>query len=283
VNIKEDRKFMSNILDSFVAIAPYINQLTNNDFAVSVCDLEKCLIYVPSEKQNHNLKSGTPHVKNSVAYECIVSGKKKVRRVGSEVFGFPYIAIAVPVFDENNKVEGCVCFTEAVDTQDLLLALTDNLHSTIQQMLSIVDIINENSMKLKRVREELKVISVESNKRVDDTDSILNFIRTVSQKTNMLGIKALVEASKIGGDGSEFKEVAEEIRNLSTSSDDYILDAYNIIKELRSAINEINGKLEDLLSISSNQIDINTYINSMTKNLDERAEKIKEYARLLSE
>jgi len=274
---------MNSILESFVAIAPYINQLTNTDFAVSVCDLEKCLLYVPSEKQNHNLKSGSLHVKNSVAYECIVSGKKKVKRVGSEVFGFPYIAIAVPIFDENNNVEGCVCFTEAVDTQDLLLVLTDNLHATIQQMLSIVDIINENSMKLKKVREELKVISSESNKRVDDTNDILNFIRTVSRKTNMLGVKASVEAVKIGEEGSEFKEVAEKIRNLATTTDEYVLDADNIIVELRAAINKINGKLEDLLSISSNQIDINNYINSLTKNLDERAEKIKEYARLLSE
>ena len=31
---------MANLLDAFVKVAPYINRLTNTDFAVSVCDLE---------------------------------------------------------------------------------------------------------------------------------------------------------------------------------------------------------------------------------------------------
>jgi len=48
---------MENILDAFVRVAPYINKLTNTDIAVSVCDLEKCLIYVPSKKQDHKLKA----------------------------------------------------------------------------------------------------------------------------------------------------------------------------------------------------------------------------------
>src|SRR5690554_1313844 len=122
---------MANLLDAFVKVAPYINRLTNTDFAVSVCDLEKCLIYVPSKKQDHKLRAGDPHVKGSVNYESITTGKRVVRRVGPEVFGFPYIAIAIPIEDEYGNVIGSVSFTEAVDRQDLLLALADNLKDTM--------------------------------------------------------------------------------------------------------------------------------------------------------
>jgi len=274
---------MNNILDSFVAIAPYINQLTNTDFAVSVCDLEKCLIYIPGKKQDHKLKSGSPHVKNSMAYECIQTGKKIVKRVGSEVFGFPYIAISIPIFDDENKVIGSVTFTEAVDKQDLLLALADNLHATMQQMLSITHAISENSLKLKGVGEELNIVSSESKSRVDDTNSILGFIRTVSKKANMLGLNASIEASRLGKEGREFMVVAEEIRNLANATDEYVLKADRIIEELRVSINRINGRMEELLNISAHQIDINNYINSLVKEINNRAEILKEKAQLLSE
>ncbi len=44
-----------------------------------------------------------------------------MQRVDKEVFGFPYIAIAVPLFNDNNQVVGSVSFAETVDRQDMLL------------------------------------------------------------------------------------------------------------------------------------------------------------------
>lgn len=274
---------MSNILNSFVVVAPYINKLTNTDFAVSVCDLEKCLIYVPSEKQDHKIRSGSLHVKNSVSYESIITGKKVVRRVGSEVFGFPYIAIAIPIHDEEGKVVGSVSFTEAVDRQDLLLALADNLHDTMQQMVSITEIISDNSLKLKDVGESLSLITNESLNRVEDTENILGFIRTISNKTNMLGLNAFIEAARIGKEGTGFKVVAEEIRNLANATNEYIKNADKIIEDLRGSTNKITERLDELLSISSHQIEINNYISALVKEINERAEKLKENAQLLSE
>lgn len=200
---------MENILKSFVDVAPFINSLTNADFAVSVCDLEKCLAYISSDKQDHGIKAGDMHISGSVSYESIMSGKRTVKRVGPEVFGFPYIAIAIPI-EEEGKVVGSVTFTEAVDTQDILLALADNLHDTMQQLLSITDTISANSKKL--------------------------------------------------------KEVAENLNKVRSDSD-----------------NGIKEDLDKLLNISSDQININNYIANLVKDINERTEKLKENARLLSE
>lgn len=214
---------MNNILDSFVAVAPYINKLTNSDFAVSVSDLEKCLIYVPSDKQNHNIKIGDSHIKSSVAYESIITGRRIVKRVGSEVFGFPYIAIAIPIKDGSGKIVGAVSFTEAVDRQDLLLALADNLHDTMKQMISITEVISENSLKLREVGENLNLITNKTMEDVGNSDSVLEFT------------------------------------------------------------NKINKNLEELLSISSNQIEINTYISSLVNEVNNRTSKLRESAKNLSE
>ncbi|WP_313345756.1 hypothetical protein [Sedimentibacter sp.] len=211
---------MGDILSSFVEVAPYINKLTNTDFTVSVCDLEKCLIYVPSERQDHKIRAGGSHVKGSVNYESVTTGKKVVKRVGPEVFGFPYIAIAIPLRDKDDKIIGSVSFTEAVDRQDLLLALADNLHDTVQQLESMTEVISGNSKKLKDVGRDLN---------------------------------------------------------------EYVRNADKILDELISSTDKISEKIDELLNISSQQIEINSFINKLTIDLKDRAEKLKENARLLSE
>lgn len=214
---------MKDILNSFVAVAPYINKLTNSDFAVSVCDLKRCLIYVPSDKQDHKIRSGDSHIEDSVAYESVLKKKRIVKRVGSEVFGFPYIAIAIPIEDYNGNVVGAVSFTEAVDKQDLLLALADNLHDTMKQMTSITEVISENSLRLKEVGENLGIISKKAMENLDKEEDLLDFT------------------------------------------------------------NKINMNLEELLSISSEQIEISTYISSLVNEVNHRTVKLRESAKDLSE
>ena len=274
---------MNNILDSFVAVAPYINKLTNSDFAVSVCDLERCLIYVPSDKQDHKISSGDPHVINSVSYDSIITRKRVIKRVGSEVFGFPYIAIAIPIEDKQGNIVGSVSFTEAVDRQDLLLALADNLHDTMEQMTSITETISENSLNLREVGEELNIITNKSMQSAENTEDVLKFIKKISNKTNMLGLNAFIEAARIGDGGEGFKLVAEEIGKLSQATDEYVKHADRAIKELRDSTNKINEKLGDLLNISSNQIEINTYISNLVGEVNERTVKLRESAKKLSE
>ncbi|NLV89738.1 MAG: methyl-accepting chemotaxis protein [Tissierellia bacterium] len=274
---------MANLLDAFVKVAPYINRLTNTDFAVSVCDLEKCLIYVPSKKQDHKLRAGDPHVKGSVNYESITTGKRVVRRVGPEVFGFPYIAIAIPIEDEYGNVIGSVSFTEAVDRQDLLLALADNLKDTMEQLTSITEIITTNSHKLKDVGGGLNDFAKESMEKVADTENILSFIKTISEKTNLLGLNASIEAARLGKEGGGFGVVAEEIRNLANSISDYVKNAEQIISDLKISTDQISRRLEELLSISTHQIEINNYIRGLVVEINERAEKLNENARLLNE
>lgn len=214
---------MKDILNSFVAVAPYINKLTNSDFAVSVCDLKRCLIYVPSDKQDHKIRSGDSHIEDSVAYESVLKKKRIVKRVGSEVFGFPYIAIAIPIEDHNGNVVGAVSFTEAVDKQDLLLALADNLHDTMKQMTSITEVISENSLRLKEVGENLGLISKKAMENLEKGEDLLDFT------------------------------------------------------------NKININLEELLSISSEQIEISTYISSLVNEVNHRTVKLRESAKDLSE
>lgn len=88
---------------------------------------------------------------------------------------------------------------EPINKQDLLLALADNLHDTMQQLVAITEILSENSLKI--------------------------------------------------------EVVGKQINNLTN----------------------------ELTSISSHQIEINNYISGLVIDINERAERLKENARLLNE
>ena len=214
---------VKNILDSFVEVAPYINKLCNGDFTVSVTDLEKYLIYIPSHKQDHRIKSGDPHTKESAAYESILRDRRIVKRVGSEVCGFPYIAIGLPLKDEEGNILGAVSFTEAVDRQDLVLALADNLYDSMKQIISITEVISENSLKLKLIGENLKELIEEDTEDRESPEGLSYFTYRIDES------------------------------------------------------------LQKLLDLSTDQIEINTYISNLVREVNRRAVKLRESARELRE
>lgn len=273
---------MGDVLNSFVQVAPYINELTNTDFSVSVCDLEQCLIYVPGKTHDHKIKSGTSHIKGSVAYEAIINEKKIVRKVEADVFGFPYIAIGLPIFNSKEDIIGSVVFTEATAEQDLLLNLAENLHETMQQMLLITETITESSLKLEQVSEDLNIVTNDSMKSVEETGEILEFIKNISNKTNILGLNATIEAARIGQSGGGFTVVAEEIRKLANATKDYVVNANEVVEELKNSTNKVNNSLDELLTISSHQINISNDISKLTENINKITVELREKAQLLA-
>ena len=153
----------------------------------------------------------------------------------------------------------------------------------MEQLTSITEIITTNSHKLKDVGGGLNDFAKESMEKVADTENILSFIKTISEKTNLLGLNASIEAARLGKEGGGFGVVAEEIRNLANSISDYVKNAEQIISDLKISTDQISRRLEELLSISTHQIEINNYIRSLVVEINERAEKLNENARLLNE
>lgn len=139
---------MSNILESFVTVAPYINQLINKNIIISICDLEKCLLYINGKESEEDEDSVDPYLADSVSYESILKGKKIVKKVEDEISGAPYLAVSIPVKEEGSII-GSVGFYESIDKQDLIMALAENLNGTIHQLNDITKLILENSHSIK--------------------------------------------------------------------------------------------------------------------------------------
>lgn len=269
------------ILNSFIEIAPLINQLTSSDFAISVCDLEKCLIYVPGEKLNHNIALNTPHVKGSASLRCIEEKQRILERVDNSIFGFPYIAIAIPIYEQGELV-GSVCFSETVERQELLYEIAENLFIQMTQMQGLASNFYLSTSNLNSVIKDLNETAKYSFEKIEETDSILRFIQAVSKQTNYLGINAAIEASRVGTQGSGFTVVAQEIRGLATKTSNYVKNADTILKQINESTTDISKKLDILIQNSKEQVDSIEYIEEITNNLKNMAQKLKEQSQELN-
>ncbi len=269
------------ILESFIMVAPYINKLTSSDFAVSVCDLEKCLYYIPGEKLNHKLEVNTPHIKGSATYRCLETKQRVIQRVDKEVFGFPYIAIAVPL-EENGRLVGVVCFSESVEKQEMLFEIAETLFNSLEEMKGITDSFYDNTNNLNSTVNDLNVAAKESYDKIQESDNILGFIREVSRQTNFLGLNAGIEASRVGQQGAGFTVVANEIRNLATKTDSYVKKVDTILKQINESTRVINKRMDILLENSTKQVASIEDIQEFTDKIRQMSEELRKQAELLN-
>ena len=78
-------------------------------------------------------------------------------------------------------------------------------------------------------------------------------IEGVAKQTNMLGLNASIEASRLGDQGKGFGVVAEEVRKLAVRSSDSARQIKEILEYFKNSTIEINSSTDTLLHIIKEQ------------------------------
>lgn len=257
---------MSELLNSFVKVAPYINSLTIDDIGVTVSDTEKYLIFVKGDHVPQLVEEGQSIPESTVVAKCMRAGKKVIDKVGAEVFGFPYIACGIPI-RENNNIVGAVSFVISIEKQEKLLTLAEELSGGLEELTSISQLIDEDSDRLFNISSDLLIKSKESKLNIDETDGVLRFIQSIAKQTNLLGLNASIEASRVGQEGRGFGVVAQEIRKLAINSSDSIQKIEEILKGIKETSSEQDSVINEISSITKNQAEAIKSINGSIQQL----------------
>lgn len=257
---------MSNLLDCFLRVAPYLNSLTIDDIGVTVSDREKYLTFVKGDNFPQLVNEGDPVPEGTVVAECIRTGKRVINKVSAEVFGFPYVACGIPV-KEDNQIIGAVSFVISIDKQEKLLSLAEELSSGLEELTQSSQLIDTGSEKLFDVSNKLSTKSNESNVHIEETDGILKFIQNIANQTNLLGLNAAIEAARVGQEGRGFGVVAQEIRKLAQDSSESIKKIEDILKGIKETSNEQGEIITEINSITKNQAEAIRNINSSVQQL----------------
>ena len=122
--------------------------------------------------------------------------------------------------------------------------MSENLTSiseTVEHLASSAMKIHENEQNLynniNSVSETLKKIN-----------EITEFISSVANQSNMLGLNAAIEASRAGEMGKGFSVVANEIRKLATQSKETVPKIKVLTEEIKNKIDEVNEKSRQSLT-----------------------------------
>lgn len=234
------------IVRMFTELAPYINEIFVEDVGVSVIKDGLYTAYVPGKSFDLGVRPGEP-MKGQVCEQCIKTGNRIVRMISREqsAFDIPYIACALPI-KEGNKAMGCVITTQAVINQEKVHTIAGTLAESSDDFTVSMDILATGANELSALCSDLGNLSKELAATIKQTDEIVDFIKNISNQTNLLGLNAAIEAARVGEAGRGFGVVAEEIRKLATVSAESVKNINSSLKKTQDSIEIMNKKVANI-------------------------------------
>lgn len=237
----------SQIFQHFLYVLPLLNDMLSADVGVSLTDREKFLLYKPGKTLDLKVPVNSPLKPGMPLYQAMHEQKRIFVRVeDSQMWGKPFIAVAMPLYNPAGAVIGAVSVSETIDRQDAL-------HRVVRQITGQVDVLAGSSQEIaaqateiSQLSKGMSLASVSSQTRMKETDQILGLIKNLAGQTNLLGLNAAIEAARAGSNGRGFSVVAEEIRKLSTNSGDSIKKIEVIVQELQNESSDTAKRVNEI-------------------------------------
>lgn len=268
-------------LDCLTAAAVSFHALYRQKNAVAVADTERYRVYIPGQEIDHGLKAGDPLIPESIMHQAISNKKRVSVKKDSSLFGFPYIGIAYPVFAANGQVVGGLIVCENIAHLEELTRASEQLYAVTGQVINTVDSLGGLNNTILSCGQGLSRQSVDALAKVKSTGEVLQFIKGVSNQTNILGLNAAIEAARAGDAGRGFSVVADEIRKLAAES----LKSVEVItatlvniqgssESVNTEVNKISGFVQQQGDVVGQLSAIAQQLHSVGETLRLQAEKV---------
>lgn len=266
------------IMDAFNKIVPYFKIFFEDDVLIGIYNTTNSLFYTSPESIKSTYKVGDKVPEGSAAYTCMKENRVINKLVGKEAFGVPIKAIAIPLKNDKGEVVGSLGIAKSLEKQTAISDLSQNLSLSLTQISSALGQISIGIQNAGKSSEDILKNIKSTNDKTKDTDSVLEFIRNVANKTNLLGLNAAIESSRAGDAGKGFSVVAKEIRKLSSSSSDSIKKIEGVIKEIQQSVSTITGNVDEVNEVFQDQAAALEEIMASIQELNETAKVLEQIA-----
>lgn len=263
-----DDEFFSSIVNIF----DFIPDLFTADVGLALTDREFYILVKQPQSFTLTLKNGDSFVKGGSAERAISTGQRQTSRLPKEALGVPVISHAIPLINrDTGNVVGTVSYAQSLEKEEKVLYMASQLQSFSEQLAASAEELVGSAQFLASNSQTISNNAGEARDEIKNTDEILQYIRSVADTTNLLGLNAAIEAARAGEHGRGFSVVAEEIRKLAQNSKSSAADITQTLSKIRDSINIVLNSVNDFAAISEEQAAMTQEIAASSQKLSELA------------
>ena len=269
-----------DLIKAFVKVAPLLNELVQDDITVGIYDTEKLIINIPGKTFALNVNPGDPLMEGDIVTNAIKTDSSLSAVLPKELFGFPLIARALPLHDDEGNVIGGVGIGTSLEKANKLFEMAESFSVIVEQTAAGIEDISESVTSLADrvtdITSQMKAVS-SSAEQIGEISSV---VKGISDQSNLLGLNAAIEAARAGDVGKGFSVVANEIRKLATNSKENVNQINDITKNIQGLLLTLNQAFSEVNTLTDNQ---SGSIQEFSATIQEISSKAQELATLAQE
>ncbi|MDI3328810.1 MAG: methyl-accepting chemotaxis protein [Alicyclobacillaceae bacterium] len=230
-------------LEALIQCAPIIQRLFPEPCTIAVCDPKQYVALFDHPRIPVPIRPGelVEEHSDSVIYKALRTQQRVIERKSKEKFGYPYMAVAEPIFEESGELAGAVVVMILTERQDILREHAQELSALVEQLSANADALSRSASEVAEATTDMSKNAAFAQERIQVTSSVLSFIHEVSAQSNLLGLNAAIEAARAGDLGRGFAVVADEIRRLAQRSQ-------TASKEIEEKLSDIQQAVERMIA-----------------------------------